>query len=66
MLYQKLKEGDKILCYKINKWKIRVNFDILTDISEHITLVQLMDTVGDVNYTVIIDGHFILASNNDK
>ena len=61
MLYQKLKEGDKILCYKINKWKIRVNFDILTDISEHITLVQLMDTVGDVNYTVIIDGHFILA-----
>ena len=52
--------------YSIKQWEIKGSFDMINNTSEYFTLVQLMDTVGDVNYTVIIDGHFILASNNDK
>ena len=38
-------------------------FDILNDISDHVTLVQLIDTAGNVNHVVIIIGCCIYYSN---
>ena len=32
-------------------------FDILNDISENITLVQLMESLGNVNHAISIVGH---------
>ena len=40
------------LCYNINQWRVKGGFEILNDISENVTLVQLMDTVGNVNHVV--------------
>ena len=34
-----------------------VSFDIIHDISENVTLVQLMDAVGDANHAVSIVGY---------
>ena len=42
------------------------SFDILHEISENITLLQLMDSVGTVNHAVIIVGYWIFESNYKK
>ena len=39
-------------------WKKNDAFDILNDISEDVTLVQLMDSLGNVNHAIIIVGHW--------
>ena len=41
-------------------------FEILRGISENAILVQLMETLGGVNHTVIIVGHWIFESNYKK
>ena len=41
----------------------KVQFDILHDISENVTLLQLMDSVGNVNNAVSIIGYWIFDSN---
>ena len=40
-----------------------LEFDNLNDIREHITLVKLMYTAGNVNNFVSIYGHWIYDSN---
>ena len=42
------------------------SFDILHDISEKFTLVQLMDSVGNKNNAVSIVGYWIFDSNYKK
>ena len=39
---------------------------ILTDISEHVTLVQLMDYLGNVNHVISVVGYWIFDSNYEK
>ena len=63
MLYKEQNKGEQRLCLKINKWKVKGKFDILGDISENFTSVQLMDTVVNVNHAVIISGHWIFYFN---
>ena len=41
-------------------------FDNLNNISEIFTLVQLMDSLENVNHAIIIVGHCILYSNYKK
>ena len=41
-------------------------FEILHGISENITLVQLTESVGNVNYAVIIFGYWIFEYNYKK
>ena len=52
--------------YKINKWIRQVSFEIINDIIKIVTLVQLMDTVVNVNHAVIIVGYWIFYSNYKK
>ena len=47
-------------------WKLNYAFDIQNDISENLTLVQLMDSLGDFNHTISIVGHWIFDSNYKK
>ena len=45
--------GDQRLHYSSKKLK-KVQFNIIHDISENVTLVQLMDSIGNVNHAVSI------------
>ena len=56
--------GEQHLRYNLKKWKKKGDFDILNDISENITLVQLMDTLGNLNHPINIVGYWIFDSNN--
>ena len=42
------------LCYKLYTWKEMGAFDILNNISEHVTLVQIMDSLGNVNHALSV------------
>ena len=39
------------------------NFDILNNISEHVTLLHLMDSPGNVKHTVSVAGKWIFYLN---
>ena len=41
-------------------------FDILTDMGEHVTLVQFMYYLGNVNHAISVVGYWIFDSNYEK
>ena len=43
-----------------------VFYDILIDISEHVTLVQLMDSLGNVNHAISFVSYYMFESNYKK
>ena len=52
-------KGEHNLRYNLTIWKKNDAFDILNDISENVTLVQLMDSLGNVNRAISIVGTWI-------
>ena len=42
------------------------SYDILTDISLYVTLVNLMDSLGNVNHAISVVGYCIFDSNYKK
>ena len=54
------------LQYNLTIWKKNDAFDILNDISEDVTLVQLMDSLGNVTHDINIVGYLIFDSNYKK
>ena len=50
-------KGKPKVHYSLIKYKNRGSYDILTDISEHVTLVQLMDYLGNVNHAISVVGY---------
>ena len=63
------KEQDKVdhnLHMNIKRWKVKGRFDILNDNIKNITLVQLVDKVGNVNHSVSIFVHWIFDKNYKK
>ena len=61
--HQARKFGEKHLCYKLLQWKKNCTFDILNNISEYATLVQLMYSLGYANRAVSMIGNCIIDSN---
>ena len=59
-------KGEQNLQYNLTIWKKNDAFDILNDISEYVTLVQLMDSRGTVSHAIIIVEHLIFDSNYEK
>ena len=59
-------KGEQNLQYNLTIWKRNDEFDILNDISEDVTLVQLMDSLGNVNHAIIIVEYWIFDSNYTK
>ena len=48
------------------KYKQTGSYKILKDISENVTLVQLMDSLGNVNHAISVVGYWIFDSNYEK
>ena len=50
--------GSQNLRNNLTIWSGNDTFDILNDISENVTLVQLIDSLGNVNHAIIIVGNW--------
>ena len=50
-------------CYELFQWKTRGEFYIINNISDYITLVQLIKTTGNVNHAVSINVYWIYYSD---
>ena len=59
-------KGEQNLRYNMTIWSKNDDFDILNDISENVTLVQFMDSPGNVNHAISIVEHWIFYYNNKK
>ena len=59
-------KGEQNLQYNLTIWKKNYDFDILNDISEDVTLVQLIDSLGNVNHDISVVGYWIFDSNYKK
>ena len=60
------RKGEHNLRYNLTIWCKNDAFDILNYLSENVTLVQLMGSLGNVNHDIIILGHWIFDSNYKK
>ena len=59
---KKLK-GKPRVYYSPRKYKNMGSYDIMTDISEHINIFQLMDYLGNANHDISVIGYWIFDSN---
>ena len=59
-------KDEQNLQYNLKIWKKNDDFYILNYISEDITLVQLMDSLLNVNRAISIVGHWLFYSNFEK
>ena len=68
MIFEKQKRNrdEAKVHYNLIKYKKKGLYKILEDISEHFTLVQLMDSLGNVNNDISVVGYWILDSNYEK
>ena len=56
-------KGEQNLRYNLTIWNKNDAFDILNEIIENVTLVQLIYSPGNVNHAISIVGHWIFDSN---
>ena len=63
---QKQNKGRPKMHYKLIKYKKMCGYKILEDISENVTLVQLMDSLGNLNHSISVVGNWIFESNYEK
>ena len=59
-------KGKPIVYYSPRKYKNTGSYDILIDICEHVTLVQLMDYLGNMNNDISVVGYWIFYLNYEK
>ena len=52
ILYKARKFGNKHMNYNRGMWNKTGDYDILNNISEYVTLVQLMGSLDNLNHTV--------------
>ena len=62
---EKLK-GEPRVYFSLSKYKKMSSYDIMTDISEHVTLFQFMDSLGNVNHDISVVWYWIFDSNYEK
>ena len=56
-------KGRPRVYYSLRKYKKKGSCYILIDISEHVTLIQLKDYLGDVDHAIDVVGYWIFESN---
>ena len=66
MINRKDIKGDHNLRYNMKIWQKIDTFDILKHVSEYVTLVQLMESLGIVNHAISIVGYCIFYFNCEK
>ena len=52
--------------YSLVKYKKKGYYGIMKDISEPVTLVQLMDSLGNFNHAISVVGYWIFGANYKK
>ena len=63
---EKRLKGEPRVYYSLERYKKMGSYDIMTDISEHVTLLQLMDSLGNFNHAISVVGYWIFDSNYKK
>ena len=58
--------GEANVHYNVIKYKKKGLYKILEDISENVTLVQLIDLWENVNHAISVVGYWIFDSNYEK
>ena len=66
MINNKRNKGEVRVHYKLIKYKKKGEYKILEDISANVTLVQLMDSLVNVNHAISDFGNWIFDSNYEK
>ena len=61
---KKLQREPKVY-YSLRKYKKKDSYDILTDISEHFSLVH-MDYLGNLNCAISVVGYWMFDSNYER
>ena len=56
-------KGEPKVHYGLIKYNQTSSYKILKDISENLTLVQLMDSLGNVNHVISVVGYWIFDPN---
>ena len=59
-------KGEQKVYYSMSNNKMRDYFYLLTYISEHVTLVQLMDSLGNANHYISVPGYWIFNSDYEN
>ena len=63
---QKIVKVEQKLYYNMKKYEQKVSFNILNEISKHVTLVQLMYYIGNANHAISVVGSWIFELNHEK
>ena len=66
MLKRKINKGEARGHYKLMKYKKMGDYKILEDIRENVTLVQLMDSLVNVNHAINVVGSWIFDLNYER
>ena len=66
MLNNKIYKGEARVHYKLMKYKKTGDYKLLEDISANITLVQLMDSLENMNHAISVVGGWIFDSNYER
>ena len=66
MLNCKRNKGETRVHYKLMKYKKMGEYKFLEDISANVTLVQLMDSLGNVNHAITVVGSWIFDQNYER
>ena len=66
MKNKKINKGEAKVHYSLIKYKQKGLYNILEDTSENVTLVQLMDSLVNVNCAISVVGYWIFDSNYEK
>ena len=65
MQNKKINKGETRVHYSLMKYKKKGEYDILENISANVTLVQLMDLLGNLNHAISVVGSWIFDSNDE-
>ena len=66
MQNRKRNKGEPRVHYSLEKYRQKGEYDILKNISANVTLVQLMDSLGNVNHAISVVVSWIFDSNYEK
>ena len=66
MLNRNRNKGEAMVHYELMKYKKMGDYKILEDISANVTLVQLMDSLGNVNHAISVVGIWIFDQNYER
>ena len=66
MQNKKRNKGETRVHYSLMKYKKKGEYDILENISANVTLVQLVDSLGNVNHAITVVGSWIFESNYER